>query len=209
MKNSMDNVASGQTKYTRFMLFILAIVLLVASIVGYIASRKMNVGLSATTTNYTLSPTNFPIPTPSLIPYPVRGSLSIKEIGNTPHIVGTPITFAIIATSGKDTVAGYDVVISYDMSAFENQLIQNKLNSFKIYTFKRAKHISVSATKDLSVTEAVRMSNVSILSLSFLPKQKGTYVFSLKPVGNESSKFVSEAAAVTYPETSDISLEIK
>jgi hypothetical protein len=207
MKNNMEN--TEHTKYTRVMLFILAIVLLVASVVGYFVSRNMGSSGGASTTNYALRPTNSPLPTPSLIPYPIKGSLVLKEPVGQEAKVGIPFTLDVIATSSKDTVAGYDVVLSYDKASLENQTIQNKYDSFRIFSYKRPDHLAISATKNLSVVEQVRFTDTPILSLTFIAKQKGTYTFSLKPVGNESSKFVNEAAAVTYPTTSDIRLEIK
>lgn len=190
------------------MLFILAIVLLCASIIGYFVSRNISSNGGAITTNSIPTPTDLPSPSPTLIPYPVKGTLLLKAEGGQVAKVGTPFTLNVFATSSKDTVAGYDVVLSYDTEAIENQSVQNKADAFRIFTYKRSKHISVSATKNLSVAEQVRFSDTPILSLTFIAKKKGSYTFSFKPVGNESSKFVNEVAAVTYPETSDIRLEI-
>jgi len=203
MRNNMEN--TKHTKYTRLMLLILAVILLVASIVGYIVSQRMNTNQRGeSTTQITITPSVVP----TLIPYPVQGSLVLKETTGQSIKLGSSFTIDIFATSSKDTVAGYDVVLSYDTSAIDNQSVQNKADSFRIFTYKRTNHLSISATKNLSITEPIRFSETPILSLTFIAKKKGTYVFSLKPVGNETSKLVNEAAAVTYPETKDIRLEI-
>jgi len=202
-KNYMEN--TGHTKYTHLMLLVLAIILLVASIVGYIVSQRMNVNQTGENkTQITIIPTI----APTLIPYPVKGSLVLKEKAGQDMKLVMPFTIDIFATSSKDTVAGYDVVLSYDTGALETQAIQNKADSFRIFTYKRANHISVSATKNLSITEEIRFAQTPILSFTFIAKKKGTYMFSLKPVGSETSKLVNEAAAVTYPETNDIRIEI-
>lgn len=187
------------------MLLVLAVILLIASVTGYIVSQKMNANQKGETqTQNQVTPTL----APTLIPYPVQGSFTLKEkMGQTTQ-VGTPFSIDLIATSSKDTVAGYDVVLSYDTGSLDNQLVQNNVDSFRIFTYKRTNHLSISATKNLSVTEAVRFSQTPLLSFVFIAKKKGTYVFSLKPVGNESSKLVNEAAAVTYPDTKDIRIEI-
>lgn len=199
----MEN--TEHTKYTRLMLLILAVVLLVASVIGYFVSQRMNSTQKGEgKTQITVVPTL----APTLIPYPVHGSFMLKEKTGQSLKVGQSFVIDLIATSSKDTVAGYDVVLSYDTGAIDNQSVQNMSTSFRIFTYKRTNHLSISATKNLSVTEPIRFDKSSILSFTFSAKKKGIYVFSVKPVGNESSKLVNEAAAVTYPETNDIRLEI-
>lgn len=199
----MEN--TEHTKYTRLMLLILAVVLLGASVIGYVVSQRMNSAQKGEGKTQALA---VPTLAPTLIPYPVQGSLALKEKTGRSAQVGLPFTIDLVATSSKDTVAGYDVVLSYDTSALDNQSVQNMASSFRIFTYKRTNHLSISATKNLSITEPIRFTQTPLLSFTFIAKKKGTYVFSLKPVGNESSKLVNEAAAVTYPETNDIRLEI-
>ena len=187
------------------MLFVLAMVLLIASIIGYFLSQRVNSPKKgATQTQITIIPTV----APTLIPYPVQGAFTLETKASKTVKLGAPFTIDLLATSSKDTVAGYDVVLSYDTSVFDSQSVQNNAASFRIFTYKRTNHLSISATKNLSITEPVRFAQTPILSFTFTAKKKGSYVFSLKPVGNESSKLVNEAAAVTYPETNDIRLEI-
>lgn len=187
------------------MLLILAVVLLIASIGGYIVLQKMPVNKNGAETVR-----NTPIPSiaPTLIPYPVKGSFVLKEqTGQTSFKLGVPFVINLIATS-KDTVAGYDAILSYDLSAFARQSVQNKADSFRIFTYNRGNHVSLSGTKNLQVSEPVRFADTPLLSFTFVAKKKGTYIFSLKAVGNESSKLVSESAQVSYPETPDLRLEI-
>ena len=194
------------TKYTRLMLLILALVLLFASIVGYVVSQRMPSNQNgADTTQITSTPTV----APTLIPYPVKGLFVLKEQSGASSVkMGNTFTLDLIATSSTDTVAGYDAIFSYDETAFERQSVQNKMDSFRIFTYERGTHISISATKNLQVSEPIQFANTPILSFTFVAKKKGTYIFSLKPVGNESSKLVNESAQVTYPESPDFRLEI-
>ena len=158
-----------------------------------------------TTLEVTLSPTA----APTLIPYPVKGLFVLKEQTGVQSVKeGEPFVIDVIATSGTDTVAGYDAIFSYDETAFARQSVQNKLDTFRIFTYDKDTHVSISATKNLQETDPVRFANTPILSLTFIGKKQGTFVFSLKSVGNESSKLVNESAQVTYPETSDFRLEI-
>jgi len=201
----MEN--TDHTKYIRLIAALLAGILLISSIVGYIISQKMNKG-GAVADKQTPTPI-VPLPTPTMIPYPTKGSLVLVGKTGATAQVGMPFTLNVIATSSKDTVAGYDVILSYDKVNLERQLVQSIAPAFRIFTYERGDHLSISATKNLSVTDLIQFSQTPILSFIFTAKKKGTYTFSLKPVGNESSKFVNEAAAVTYPETKDISIEIQ
>lgn len=195
-----------QTQHSRLMLAGLAVVLLAASIVGYFVFQNIKpTSPSGEITQTTISPTA----APTLIPYPTNGQFTFKlKDGQGALKQGTPFVLDLFATSGKDTVAGYDVVLSYDTQVFERQSVQNISNSFRIFTYNRGNHVSISASKNIQSTDPIKFTETPILSFTFLPKAKGTFVFSLKPQGNESSKLVNESAEVTYPETKDISLEI-
>ncbi len=189
------------------MLFVLAVLLLGASIVGFIVTQRMQStqrGTDATQVK------RIPTVVPTLIPYPTKGIFTLKPRPGQQNIsVGAPFTIDLIATSSKDTVAGYDVILFYDTASLERQSVQNSVDSFRIFTFDRGDHLSISATKNLQVAKPISFTDTTLLSFTFTAKKAGSYVFSLKPVGNESSKLVNESAQVTYPETSDIRIEIK
>jgi hypothetical protein len=188
------------------MLLILAVILLLASITGYFLSQRLN---SAQKGGEVARISTLPTLVPTLIPYPTKGRFILKEReGQQSAKEGTSVVIDLIATSSTDTVAGYDAILSYDISAFERQSVQNRADSFRIFPYERGTHLSISATKNLQVSTPIRFAETPLLSFTFLAKKKGTYVFSLKPVGNESSKLVNESAQVTYPETSDFRLEI-
>ena len=208
----MDNTT--HTPHTRLMLFILAFVLLFASIVGYVVSQRMaNNPQGATSSPISLrlrsGQANLQSPKPTLIPYPKQGTFTLKErSGATSVKIGSNVIIDVLATSSVKSVMGYDAIISYDETVFNRQSVESKLPSFQIFTYNRGSHVSISATKNISANEPVVFSNTPILSLVFTANKKGTYTFSAKPVGNESSKIVNEAAEVTYPEPSDLRLEI-
>lgn len=200
----MDN--TSHTKYTRIMLLILAGVLLLASVIGFFVSQRLQSNQNSGSTETLVVPSVVP----TLIPYPIQGSFTLREQKGQQSVqLGQSFVIDIYATSSKDTVAGYDAILSYDKTVFERQSVQNRVDSFRIFTFDRSKHLSVSATKNLQITEPIRFANTPLLSFTFVAKKKGTYTFSLKPVGNESSKLVNESAQVTYPESKDFRLEIK
>jgi len=196
---------TNHTSYTRAMLLILALVLLVASIVGYSMSSRIQSNQNSAETRNVIKPSIVP----TLIPYPVKGLFALKaQSGLVSGKVDDSFVIDLIATSGTDTVAGYDAILSYDKTAFERQSVQNKQDTFRIFTYERGAHVSISGTKNLQVTEPVRFKDTILLSFTFRAKQKGSYTFSLKAVANESSKLVNETTQVSYPEVSDFRLEI-
>ena len=209
----MENNSTSHARYTHIMLLILACVLLFASVAGYFLFQQIQ---SSTPQGGNITPQGTPqspisnllSPTPTLIPYPTNGSFTLTEEGGRTSVpLGTSFTINLTATS-TDTVAGYDVILSYDETAFHRQSVQNKLDSFRIFPYDRSTHLSLSATKNLQVSTPIRFTNTPILSLTFTPEKKGTYTFSLKAVGNESSKLVNESAQVTYPQSADFRIEI-
>lgn len=194
------------TPHTKFMLFVLAIVLFGASVTGYIISQNMqNKKTASGFTRQNMSPTI----TPTLIPYPKNGVFTLKPSAQSMR-VGETFSIDLIATSGKMPVAGYDVVLTYDKSAFNRQSVQNLEEAFRIYTYDRtADRTSISATKNIQVTAPITFADSPLLRFTFVAKKAGNFTVSLKPVGAESSKMVDDEANVTYPDLSDISLEIK
>ena len=203
----MEN--TPHTPHTRLMLFILAFVLLFASIAGYVVMQKMPINPQGGN-NTSQSPiSSLQSPKPTLIPYPKQGTFTLKErSGATSVKMGSNIIIDVLATSGVKSVMGYDAIISYDETVFNRQSVESKLPAFQIFTYNRGSHVSISATKNISANEPVAFNNTPILSLTLTANKKGTYLISVKPVGNESSKIVNEAAEVTYPESSDLRLEI-
>lgn len=194
------------TPHTKIMLLVLAVILFIASIAGYAISQSMqNKKTAAGFSQSVISPTI----TPTLIPYPKNGTFTLKASSQSLK-VGETFSVDLIATSGKASVAGYDVLLSYDKSALDRQSVQNFEESFRIYTYDRTPdRTSLSATKNIQITTPVIFSNTTLLRLTFVAKKAGMFTLSLKPVGAESSKMVDDEANVTYPDLSDISLEIK
>jgi len=195
------------TKYTKMMLLILAVILLGGSIVGYTvinAKRGSETGNNAT--KQIIEPTVVP----TRLPHPINGAMELRTEKNaTTFSLNKPFVIQLIATSGKSKIAGYDVVMAYDKIAFDRQAIQNGDATFHMFTFDRSDRVSISATKQLGSTQITEFEETPILSFTFLPKKKGKFVFSLKPLGQESSKYVDEAAQATYPNYKDLVLEIQ
>ncbi|MCX6730516.1 MAG: hypothetical protein NTZ55_01585 [Candidatus Roizmanbacteria bacterium] len=70
----MENTTPPHTIYTRTMLLILAVVLLLASVVGYFVSGKLQSNQNSGSTEVHISPTV----APTLIPYPTDSLFKIE-----------------------------------------------------------------------------------------------------------------------------------
>ncbi len=203
MKNNMET----HTKYTKIMLIVLALLLLGGSIVGYLViNSKKGEGTENARAQRKAEPTVIP----TRLPHPINGIMELKEEKKATSVpVGKPFVIQLVATSGNSKIAGYDVVMTYDKTAFERQAVQNGDTTFRIFTFDRENRVSISATKQLQSTQITQFEETPILSFTFLPKKKGRFTFSLKPLGQESSKYVDDTAQATYPNYKDLVLEIQ
>lgn len=203
MKNNMEL----HTKYTNIMLISLAVLLLGGSIAGYmVINSKKGTGFENVTTQHKQEPTAIP----TRLPHPINGIMELREEKKAAAVpVGKPFVIQLVATSGNSKIAGYDVVMTYDKTALDRQAIQNGDATFRIFTFDRENRISISATKQLQSTEITQFEETPILFFTFFPKKKGKFTFSLKPFGQESSKFVDDMAQATYPRYKDLVLEIQ
>lgn len=195
-----------QTQYTKVMLLILIFLLLGGSIVGYSA---INAKRSSESENNGTKQVAGPTVIPTRLPHPIHGMMQLRLENAAAPSVDKPFVVTLVATSGANKIAGFDVVMTYDKIAFDRKAVQSNDASFTLFTFDTNNRVSVSAAKQLQASEVTEFANTPILSFTFVPKKKGRFVFSLKPVGQESSKFVDDAAQATYPDYKDLVLEIQ
>ncbi len=148
-------------------------------------------------------------PSPTLIPHPTKGSMYIvSSSGSTRLSQENEIKLLIKATSSNQDITGFDLVVSYDTKAFDFIKATPLLGSFKAYPFQRKNYLAVTVTKTLTDTSKTVFDNTSLLEITLQPKKTGKYSFSLKPIGNDSTKFIDIETETTYPETKELSLEI-
>lgn len=150
-----------------------------------------------------------PSPTPTLIPYPVKGRIHMKETNGLTRVpMGKTAAIAVFATSENQDIVGFDLVVSYDAAAFDFVKVVSKLDTFKAYAYQRKGYVSISTAKSLQDTTKTVFSNTRLALVIFEPKKKGTYTFSLDPVGNETTKFADSKANMSYPSVGKLTLEI-
>lgn len=145
---------------------------------------------------------------PSVTPRPVIGAMMISSSGGVRFSKSSPVTVQVQASSQGRQIVGYDVVVTYDKTAFDFVKAVSLMDNFKVYSYDRPTYVSLSAIKSLQDNKPDTWNNQALSELTFQPKKTGTYTFSLSPVGKEASKLVDEKTQAIYPSTGQLQLEV-
>lgn len=179
--------------------------LIAVLLVMVFTNKKDNTGKSPASFDGPAQPTL----TPTLIPYPTLGSMSIYHEGQgSKFSINEPVKLSVKASSQNKNIVGFDVIVTYDKDAFTFVGAQSKNKSFNIFTYDRSTHLSVSGIKALQENSDTAWTEQPLLDMTFQPKKAGTYNFQLSPVGKEASKLVDSESMVVYPQTDELQLEI-
>jgi len=198
-----------QTKPTKILVGVLLGVVFVG-LIGYVILSVNQRGTTKQGVTTKVIITVAPTPTPTPLPYPTKGKMKLQTKNNaTTFSVNTPIEITFTASSDNEKIVGYDVVLSYDTTSFQRGEIQNNDETFKVFTYEREGRVLVSAVKDLQAIETSAWEDHSLFTYTFTPQKKGTFTFSLKPFGQETSKLVNEKAEAAYTDYQDLQLEIQ
>jgi hypothetical protein len=152
-------------------------------------------------------PARMTVTIPSVTPRPVLGSMTVSS-SVTRYSKDSPVTIKIQASSEGRQIVGYDAVVTYDKSAFDFVKALSLMDDFRIYSYNRPTHVSLSAIKSLQNKRVDVWNNQTLAELTFQPKKTGAYTFSLAPVGKESSKLIDENAQAIYPKVAQLQLEV-
>lgn len=153
-------------------------------------------------------PTRVTSTVPSVTPRPVIGAMTISSSGGVRFSKSSPVTVQVQASSQGRQIVGYDVVVTYDKTAFDFVKAVSLMDNFKVYSYDRPTYVSLSAIKSLQDNKVTTWNNQSLMELTFQPKKAGTFTFSLAPVGKESCKLVDEKTQAIYPSTGQLQLEV-
>jgi hypothetical protein len=154
-------------------------------------------------------PTAGPSVTPTLIPHPTLGSMTMKtKDGLTKYQVGHPVTLVIQADSEGKSIVGYDAIMSYDNTGFSYGGGTSLSQDFKLYAYDRKTYVAFSGIRSLQSNKLDAWSSFPLIEVVMMPKSKGNYTFELSPEGREASKLVDDKAQVVYPKTTELHLEI-
>ena len=89
-----------------------------------------------TSTNSTNSNQLQPTATPTLIPHPVLGSMTIQNKTGTKRLLNDKEFSVIIsATSEGENIVGYDAILSFDKNAFTYVKTTSLLPEFKVFSY--------------------------------------------------------------------------
>lgn len=143
------------------------------------------------------------------MPHPKAGSyvLSTSD-GQRRYPVNTRIHIVLTASSGGKSVVGYDVVLKYPLAGFAYTSAVSLLPDFQAYPKETAGYVSVSGVKSLTSSTSGVLEDTRLLQFEFTAAAPGTYTFSLAQRGSGTNKMVDDKAQTTYPQTSQLQLEI-
>jgi len=189
-----------EKKRSPAMVIIALILVVILGIFIYISTQKK--------TPTSIRPNRVTSTIPTVTPRPIVGSMTISSSGGIRFSKNSAVTLQIKASSEGRQVVGYDVVVTYDKTAFDFVKATSLMDDFKVYSYDRPTYVSLSAIKSLQDNNVTTWNNQSLSELTFQPKKTGTYIFSLTSVGKETSKLVDEKAETIYPSTGQLQLEV-
>lgn len=139
-----------------------------------------------------------------------RGSLNLQTAGNiTRFPAGQPVNLTVVADSGGENIVGWDLLVAYDPAAFEFVRADSILADFKIYSYKRPNHVSLTSIKSLQSNTPAVFKKTAVASLVFQPKKKGRFTLTLKDsLGKEKTNFVNTVTKRISPQLNQITIEI-
>lgn len=170
-----------------------AIILVIVVIMGF-AIMKMNRSNIPTQTGVTLQNQVKNIP----VLVPTRGYFKLQTPTNP--IKGNPLTIQVLADSDKEDISGFDLLVSYDQTAFNYVSAVSVDSDFKAYAVKRDTHISITSVKSLQSKNPTIFQATPALSITFIPLKSGTFTFTLAPqIDKETSGMVNTQTKKIIP----------
>lgn len=120
------------------------------------------------------------------------------------------VNFTLVADSNKYPVSGYDVLVAYDMTAFDFSKGKSLIKDFSVYTFKRSSHVTATGVKALQSKETTVFASTPVVELSFQPKKTGKYTFSvIKASGAEYTDIVTTSTKKMSPLVNAITVTVE
>ncbi|MDO8610503.1 MAG: cohesin domain-containing protein [bacterium] len=170
----------------------------------FMMNNKNKTGISETGVNTQIQATA----TPTSMPERGFFKLSTTSSGVT---VGKPFMIQISGNSDSEDISGYDILVSYDTTAFNFVSSVSNITDFnKIYPFKQADHLTFTATKSLQSKEPVILTDTKVATLTFTPIKAGSYVFEIKSrIGKETTSMVNTQTKKINPALNSITINVQ
>lgn len=119
------------------------------------------------------------------------------------------ITIQMTIDTNNENIVGWDGLIDYDFNAFNFISATSNIKDFKIYSFKRENHISLTSIKSLESKTPSIFKGELVATVVFQPKQTGVFSIGLKPeIGKEKTDMINTVTKRIYPQLNSLRLEI-
>lgn len=146
-------------------------------------------------------------PSPAELPTALTLSLDKSQTGFS---VGKPIVVTVHADSHEEDVVGFDLLVTYDQTAFSFVKAQAADSAFSLYPRNSSTHLSVTGIKKPTIKDDKPFANTPLLTLTFQPKKQGSYKFVLTPkIGRETTKLVNDKTQVFNPTVESLTVTVK
>ncbi len=137
-----------------------------------------------------------------------KGTLSL-EIDQRRVVLGQAFTVNVVADSEKEDIVGFDVLFSFDKSAFSLSSVASPLKNYQVFEFQRQSHLTVTAVQAPEVNTRSIFDQTAILTISLRPTKKGNYnLFILPSKDKEKTKFINSATQPFLPKTTGAEIEV-
>ncbi len=137
-----------------------------------------------------------------------KGFINLQNV-QAQNNVDTPVNLSLNVDSNGENVTALDVVMSYDPIAFDFISAESIDPSFKVYSYKKDNRLTLTVVKNNQNAVSSIFKSQSIVNLSFQPKSKGDFKFTVLPSFDlETTKFVNEKTEVIYPGVNEIIVKV-
>ncbi|MCX7881494.1 MAG: hypothetical protein N2482_03245 [Patescibacteria group bacterium] len=211
--NNTNSTNQGLTnkKTSAVLVFFLILFLLITGYL-FLKNNKKNKDLPKEITKNVINSTTNTNPTETLKKEEknTKDSLSLKVLEGERVSLGSLITLEISADLKEAAdIVGYDIILSYDSNNFELINSQSLLTDFDLMRTKGENYLALTGYKKLTSNTKTVLVNQKIINLTFKPKNKGIFTFTILLTKNKlKTKLVDDKTQVYYPKTDSIKVEI-
>ncbi len=170
-------------------------------LLAYVYINNRQASLSKTSTLPSIQPAS-PTSVPRL------GDIELSLSDQLKKTVGQTVTVVLTAGSAGRLIAGYDLALSYDPTAFQFSQAQSLISGYTAYSFIDGGHLALTTPKQPQAT-ALPFDQIPIIKLVFIAKKTGNYSFALEPViAKDKTQMVDTQSNIIVPQTGSVTIAI-
>ena len=140
-----------------------------------------------------------------------RGFLKIKlpKDAKTTYLAGETVNLQIVGDSDGEDVSAFDILLSYDTSAFDFVKANVISPLYRVFSFKKDNRMTLTVVRITKTAEKSVFSNSPLINLIFTGKKSGEYIFGIIPAfDKETTKFVNDKTEMIYPKVNDLRITV-